>query len=318
MRMWLCGGALLGLLLTTQMDGISWSWREGDSIGEVTLIAPPQEPRSPAPVTIASGLLKVADSVQVPAEINGVLAELACRESQLVRRGDLLARVKRDELEVRLKRAELERQISLLTAENDVDVRFAEKALEVSQAQVSRSLESNRLVPGVVPEARINEQQLEVHRDSLSLEQARRDQRVAALQVNLKSEDVALSRILLDRSDIRSPLDGMVVAVETRAGEWVEPGVTVAKIVRLDRLRVEAFVPAQAASTLSVGDPAVVTPKQAWLAEQEFRGRLVFINPEVNPVNAHVQVWIEVDNPELKLLPGLEVALTLQPGGTQQ
>ncbi len=38
-----------------------------------------------------------------------------------------------------------------------------------------------------------------------------------------------------------------------------------------------------------------------------FVGKVVFVSPDANPVNSLVRVYIEVENPERKLRPGLQV-----------
>ncbi len=124
--------------------------------------------------------------------------------------------------------------------------------------------------------------------------------------------DVELTRLILERSSIRSPIDGMIISVSAKPGEWVEPGQPIVKIVRMDRLKIEGFVPAGIASQLRIGDPASAIINQEWLQGKSFNGKVVFINPEANPVNSNVQIWVEIDNRELKLIPGLEANLTVE------
>ena len=84
------------------------------------------------------------------------------------------------------------------------------------------------------------------------------------------------------------------------------------RLVRLDRLRVEAFVPAR---------DIVVEHGQsvALLVDVPGRGRvrssakLVFVSPEVNPVNGQVVIWAEVENQDLLLKPGQIATLEIEP-----
>ncbi len=263
-------------------------------------------------IMIESAIVKLIDSVNVPAELPGVLTHLQLREGEMVKQGERVASIKSDELALKLKRARIENLISRSTADNDIDVRFAEKSLEVSAARVARSMDSNQRVSGVVPAARIQEQQLEAHRDRLRVEQATRDQEIASMKVELTALDVQLSELLKDKSSICAPIDGMVVSVEAKPGEWVEPGDTIVRIVRIDRLKIEGSVPASVASQIRIGDKATAVVDQAWLRDTRFKGHVVFINPEANPVNSNVKVWIEIENSNLKLIPGLEATLTVE------
>jgi multidrug efflux pump subunit AcrA (membrane-fusion protein) len=46
---------------------------------------------------------------------------------------------------------------------------------------------------------------------------------------------------------------------------------------------------------------------------QEFPGKIVFINPEIDPLNSQVRFWAEVENQGLKLRPGMQATLTIDP-----
>ena len=48
-----------------------------------------------------------------------------------------------------------------------------------------------------------------------------------------------------------------------------------------------------------------------------FAGKLVFVSPEVDPVNNQVRVLAEIDNPESLLRPGLRATLTIDESATR-
>ena len=43
------------------------------------------------------------------------------------------------------------------------------------------------------------------------------------------------------------------------------------------------------------------------------KGKIVFVSPEIDPVNAQVRVWAEVENPDLSLRPGLQAEMIIDP-----
>ena len=49
----------------------------------------------------------------------------------------------------------------------------------------------------------------------------------------------------------------------------------------------------------------------------DFDGTVVFVSPEVNPVNGQVRVWAEVENKKLLLRPGVRGNLTIHPDAAQ-
>ena len=262
-------------------------------------------------VEIEGAIVKIIDSANVPAEAQGVLLTMAFHEGQKVRKGDLLAKIKSNDSSLELKRAKAKHRISKAKAENQIDIEYAKKSAEVSSAKLGRSKNSNQRAPGAVSRGRLQELELEVHRDRLRIEQATRDLEVAKMELELAQTDVELSEHAIEKMNIRSPINGSVVLIEKNVGEWVEPGDTVLKIVRLDRLRLEGFVPASVAGRINVGDKTKVVFEHQWIAKKEIEGKVTFLNPEANPVNSQVEVWIEIDNPDQKLIPGLEAKIVI-------
>ena len=263
-------------------------------------------------IRIEGAIVKIIDSAKIPAELPGVLLELSYREGQTVQKGDLLAKIKSSDLSLEHRRAKAKHRIAVAKSENQIDIQFARKSAEVSSAKLNRSLTSNQRAPGVVSRGRLQELELEAHRDKLRVEQAAKNLNVAKMEMELTQADIELSESAIEKANILSPIGGVVVLVEKKPGEWVEPGETVLKVVRLDRLRLEGFVSASQAGRIKIGDSAKVVFEQDWMAKTEVNGKVVFINPEANPVNSQVEIWVEIDNTNRKLMPGLEAAIIIQ------
>jgi macrolide-specific efflux system membrane fusion protein len=104
----------------------------------------------------------------------------------------------------------------------------------------------------------------------------------------------------------------MIVELHRRRGEWVQPGDTVARIVRLDKLRVEGFLAAKHARPELVGSKTIVKVTIGD-DELEFPGEIVFVSPEIDPINSQVRVWADVENADLVLRPGMQAVLVVEP-----
>ena len=78
-----------------------------------------------------------------------------------------------------------------------------------------------------------------------------------------------------------------------------------------NRLKAEIKVPASIALDSLVGTKAVFSPELESLKGQTFEGRVTFVNPEANPVNLQMRVWVEIENEKLKLVPGLVGSIEL-------
>jgi macrolide-specific efflux system membrane fusion protein len=75
--------------------------------------------------------------------------------------------------------------------------------------------------------------------------------------------------------------------------------------VRLDPLRAEGFAPADAFSGDRVGTSVTITVESPDRPSSRFTGKLIFVSPEVDPVNHQVRVLAEIENPDFALRPGL-------------
>src|SRR5438876_950872 len=119
---------------------------------------------------------------------------------------------------------------------------------------------------------------------------------VAGLTRDIRDSEHKIASEQLERRTILAPLRGMIVEVLRRRGEWVQPGDTVVRIVRLDRLKAEGFLPAKHASLDLVGSKVRLKVVGADNKATEFPGHIVFVNPEIDPLNSQVRVWAEVEN----------------------
>ena len=97
-------------------------------------------------IQVSSAVIKIADSVDVPAEYPGILTKVLVKEGQLVQQGEPIAKINDAELSLRLVRSKYEYEIAKLTAENDVDIRYSEKSRDVAIADVQRSKRANAKV----------------------------------------------------------------------------------------------------------------------------------------------------------------------------
>ena len=99
------------------------------------------------------------------------------------------------------------------------------------------------------------------------------------------------------RHSIVAPLTGMVAKRYRHRGEWVQPGDKVFRIVRLDRLRAEGFVDAASVRGTLTGRQATLTVDLPGQPQTRFSGTVTFVDPEIDPVNRQIRIWVEIDNP---------------------
>ncbi len=263
-------------------------------------------------LTISDVQVTLVADVQAPARQDGVLAMLAVKEGDLVSEKAELGRLDTGLAGIECRLATIEFEISKVHADNDIDRRFAQKSLEVARSELARSLESVTSFPKSISQTELDRLRLVVEKTDLSIEQSERDLKEADLTKSLKEQHLAAANKQLGDHRITAPIAGMVVELYRKAGEWLNRGDPVVRIIRLDKLRVEAFVDGTRFSTNLVGRPVTLTTHlPPGDVVGTFKGRITFVSPEVQPVNGQVRVWADVENPELTLRPGARGTLDI-------
>lgn len=256
-------------------------------------------------------LINLLDEAEVPAREAGVLLAIEAKEGARVQEGAVLARIDDTEARFLQQRAKLEMEVAARNAANENAILAAQKTWDVAKTIFERSQEAAQKFRNSVPQTELDRLRLDAEKAELALRQAQHEREVARVTQQLKQTEYEFATSRLERRRIVAPFSGVVVEVYQRRGEWVEPDTRVLRLVRLDRLRAEGFLPARQAVAELLGRPVTVTVTAAESPAAAFHGTIVFVSPEVDPVNDQVRVLAEIDNPQLTLRPGVRGVLTI-------
>lgn len=262
-------------------------------------------------IEIPSALVKLIEQVDVPAREAGVLAAVAADEGQMVEEGELLAQIVDTEARLAEEKAQIELEIARRNAENDVNTRFANKSVEVAKAELRRSTESIEKYPKSISDSEMDRLRLIVDRAVLEVEQAERELEIAEFTRQIKENGYKSAQEKVERHRITAPIGGVVVQVNRHRGEWVEPGEMVVRILRLDRLRAEGFLPVRYLRHDLQDWQVKLTVDLPGNPGAEFPGKVVFLSPEIDPVNSQISIWVEIENKDLRLRPGMRAKMTI-------
>jgi len=207
--------------------------------------------------------------------------------------------------------AKIELLIAKTRAENDINVRFSKKSVEVAKAELARSLDSIKRFPKSVSESEMDRLRLLVEKGTLEVEQAEHDFAVAGFTRHVKANELQSAEQKAANHRILAPLKGVVVQIQRRQGEWVKPGDTVLRILRIDRLRAEGYIKAKYLGKVATGREVRLSVELPQGGELQRLGKSVFLDPEIEPVNSQLRIWAELNNPDLELLPGMRARMTI-------
>ena len=118
------------------------------------------------------------------------------------------------------------------------------------------------------------------------------------------------AQLVIDRSFVRAPFDGVVADRFAKVGEkvLVDENKPLFKVVALEPLLARAYLPGASLLKVKVGQEVTVVSKE--LPEARSTGRVSFVSPVFDPGSGSVQVVVRVKRDPGKLLrPGMAVQL---------
>jgi RND family efflux transporter MFP subunit len=169
-----------------------------------------------------------ADVVAVAPDVSGLISDVAVEDNQAVRRGAVLFHI--DEARFRLALAQAQAVMDERAAAMAEAAREAARYGKLTDISVSEEKQQQRTSVATAAAAQYR--------------QAVADRDVAALN--------------LQRSAVRSPVDGTVTNFDLRPGDYATAGHTVLAVVDSSTLRVEGYFEETKLHAIHVGDPVTV------------------------------------------------------------
>jgi HlyD family secretion protein len=279
-----------------------------------------------------------SEEITVGASIIGLIKEVLVKEGDHLARGQIVATIESDEYKAALTKAEAQlrlREAELLRLNNGARVqerRQAQAAVQEAEAVLKNSaieLERRRVLvaQGFTSQEIFDRAQRENSVARQRLEGAK--QKFALIDDRARDEDIAIAeaqvdvaraardeaQAQMDKTAIRSPIDGTVLRVTRHAGELIStfmdtPIVTMGDV---SQLFVRADVDEADVGKISAGMAAYVTADA--FGDQRFTGRVTRIGRSVGKKNIRTDEAREhMDSKILEVMIELDDSQTLPPG----
>jgi RND family efflux transporter MFP subunit len=223
---------------------------------------------------LISGTLTAERAATIRAEVAGTVVQAAVEEGQPVSNGQVLGRVN-------------DNAVADVVLSARSGVRTATEAVAVAKRNAERS---ERLAQAGALADR-------------ELEQARWSVMNAEATLADANARLAAAEKQLGYTVFRAPFSGIVSERHVNAGDNVSVGNPVFAIVDPSSLRLEAQVPVTALASLKVGTPVSFAVDA--LGDRGFEGRIVRINPAVDPATGQVRITVSLPNKAGRLVAGL-------------
>jgi RND family efflux transporter MFP subunit len=221
-----------------------------------------------------SGSIEQGQTVQLTSQITAQVLEVPVKIGDLIKKGDLLVR-----WDDRLIQATLQ-------ANRDyVDVSNVKIRDETRQVKRYTALEQKNMGTP-----------LELEKAEMALADAREELAKATLALRQ-------SEIDLEHVKMTSPLDGIVLERLVNPGENTHREQVVMKIGSLNNVLLDAKISEDKMHSLQLGLPAAAS-FPAFPGER-FEGKVLKIDPNIDPVTRTFTAYVEIKNTDLRLKPGL-------------
>lgn len=213
-----------------------------------------------------SGTLKASQSAMVKARVVGELLELTVREGDVVKAGQVIARIDPTEYQAR------ERQ-----AKQQADAAWAQ--VDIAQKQYDNN-------KALVDQGFISQTALQNAMASLNGAKATHMAAVAALDVARKA---------LDDATLRSPISGQIAQRLAQPGERMALDARIVEVVNLTQLELEAALPAADAGLVRQGMKAQLKIEGQ---DEAVTAQVLRINPAAQAASRSVLVYLGVPGQE--------------------
>jgi membrane fusion protein (multidrug efflux system) len=219
--------------------------------------------------------------------LTGIIEGINVDRDTMVKKGELIAKLDSDLQKIALNLAQLK-------ADNDVDVKSALTRLDYRSADAKRvvNLHNQQIASAKTRDEAVTEKELA----ELALRKAKIDYAMAQVEL-------AQAQARLNRRSIRSPVNGVVVDVTIRPGEYVYEQTPLMTIAEIDPLYVKVFVPVQYYRQLHIGTNAEVMPEQP--IGGNYKAKVTVVDHVFDAASSTFGVRLELANHDYSLPAGL-------------
>jgi len=271
-----------------------------------------------------SGTLVAQEKAEVSAEIPGRVVATPIERGSRVTAGGELIRISAVEVSAQADEAEanvaqIEARLgmaggTLFDVERVPEVANARAALQLANAELTRArqLSEQRLLSA----SEFDQRTAQAEAAARQYDTARN----AALQqyqsLVAARARAALAKKAVADAVVRAPFSGVVEERLVSAGDYVTKGAKVARVLRVDPLRVELTVPALFVAEVAAG--RIVALEIGAYPGEIFTGHVRYVSPALNEASRALVVEAEVANTDGRLKPGFFATARIEQAGGQR
>ena len=191
--------------------------------------------------TLEASVVFPLREIEVPAPVTGQLETVHVSENALVAEETVLAQVNDQQARTAKALAEARLHAAQLEADDESAILEAEAALELASKEFLRAEQLRQ--QDAVSVFELEQAELQKRQAELRLQNRRKQKQLAMKKLEVTELELQETEQEIQRYQVVSKTMANVQAIYRREGEWVKAGDPVMRLVRMDRLRVEAQLP---------------------------------------------------------------------------
>jgi HlyD family secretion protein len=268
----------------------------------------------------------------IRAERAGILASVAVRDGQSVRKNEIIATISDPSLATEIETGEArvaEARANLAALENGgppAELATIESSLRQARLELEQERKDAAALERLAEKQAATRMEAEAARQKVAQSEAsieglehRRESLVAktdlaAARARVQDAEAALSlaRERAAQGVVRAPLDGTIYGLVARTGAYVNPGDLLANAGQLDRVRVRLYVDEPELGRVAEEQPVTIT----WdaLPGKQWQGAVERLPSSIQPLGTRQvgEVICVIANPDRELLPGTNVDASIR------
>lgn len=251
----------------------------------------------------------------IKAEVEGVVNKINVKESQHVKKGDLLIELDDKKYMLEVDSAEASRLSKL--SELLLEKRFsgAENAsVDYDRKKISKIIEqfenTKKLYQkGLISREKFEDTQKEYEMVLIESGEKKDEIMAAAKGLTQAEVNVKKAKMNLQKTKILAPFQGIICDIQVSPGEHVTSGRELFTLVDISRINVHARVLESEIGKMEVGRE--VDLRFSAYPGKVFKGKVKAISPIVNAEDKTCKVIIDVANPEEEIKPGMHAEVEI-------
>ncbi|AKS40488.1 efflux RND transporter periplasmic adaptor subunit [Wenzhouxiangella marina] len=306
----------LGLVLAVAV-AVWWFWPGEESSEAPQIEVTAVERGDITRIVSAVGSVRALNTVEVGSQLSGQIDQLLADFNTPVQAGDLLARIDPQTFERRVQEAEANLAVARANVSiQDAGIRKAEVALGNAEREYRR--QQSLVERGLISASDLDQAEATFLSAQADLDIARAQKTNAEATVLQREAALDSARIDLERTEIRSPIDGVVIERAVDLGQTVAASLQAPLLFSiaqdLSEIQIEASVDEADIGSVREGAEASFTVDA--FPDREFAGQVTQVRlaplEEQNVVT--YTVVINASNPGQRLLPGMTASIDIVTG----